>query len=99
MLHQLQTKSANAIARRLTQAACDERRDEADRLMDTGVRFLQACRDVGMPKDYLSDTATGFRDQMENLLAQINRDLDDVRLWPAEPVCFGELDAFIGETL
>lgn len=92
----LQLRTANSIARRMTEAACHERRVEASALLDQGVRFLQACKDAGMSSDYIEDTAKGFHDKLADLMAGIDRDLDEAGLWPAEPLCLSELDQLCG---
>ncbi len=92
----LQLRTANAISRRMTEAACHERRVEVDALLDQGVRFLTACKDAGMPSDYIEDTAKGFHDKLADLMAGIDRDLDEAGLNPAEPLCLVELNALCG---
>jgi hypothetical protein len=87
----LQTRSLNSIARRFTLAATAERRSDLDSLLDEGVRFLTACKHAGMPAAFVSDTARGLHDELSNLLAGIDRDLDDVGEPPAPPLEMCEL--------
>ncbi len=91
-------RNAADLAGRLTRAACHERRVEAVALMDQGVRFFTACRDAGMPSDYINDAARGFHDKMSDVAHGIDRDLDEAGLIPAEALSFAELDAIIGRT-
>jgi len=85
-------RSLRSIARRFTLAATAERRADLDSILDEGVRFLQACRDAGMPADYVDDSARGLHDQLSILFAGINRDLDDVGEPPAPPLEMCELE-------
>jgi hypothetical protein len=85
----------NTIARRFTLAATAERRADCDSLLDEGVRFLTACAHAGMPAAYIVDSAKGLRDELSNLMAQINRDLDDVGEVAAPPLEMSELDDLI----
>jgi hypothetical protein len=84
-------RSLRSIARRFTLAATAERRADLDSLLDEGVRFLTACKHAGMPAAYVSDTARGLHDELSNLLAGIDRDLDDVAEPPAPPLEMCEL--------
>ena len=84
-------RSLNSIARRFTLAATAERRADLDSLLDEGVRFLTACKHAGMPAAFVSDSAKGLHDELANLMAGIDRDLDDVGEPPAPPLETGEL--------
>jgi hypothetical protein len=85
----------NGIARRFTLAACAERRADLDSLLDEGVRFYQACKFAGMPAAFIVDAAKGLHDQLSNLMAAIDRDLDEVGEPPAPPLEMCELDDLI----
>jgi hypothetical protein len=73
-------------------AATAERRADLDSLLDEGVRFLSACAFAGMPADYVVDAAKGLHDQLSNLMAAIDRDLDEVGEPPAPPLEMCELE-------
>ena len=85
----------NSIARRFTLAATAERRADLDTLLDEGVRFLSACASAGMPDAYVVDAAKGLHDELSNLMAAINRDLDDVGEPAAPPLEMCELNDLI----
>jgi len=85
-------RSLRSIARRFTLAATAERRADLDSILDEGVRFLTACKDAGMPADYIDDAAKGLHDQLSILFAGINRDLDDVGEPEAPPLEMCELE-------
>jgi len=87
-----EARRLNNIARRFTLAATAERRADLDSILDEGVRFLQACKFAGMPADYVDDTARGLHDQLSNLMAAIDRDLDEVGEPPAPPLEMCELE-------
>ena len=84
-------RSLNSIARRFTLAATAERRADLDSLLDEGTRFFRACKDAGMPAAFVSDSAKGLHDELSNLMAGIDRDLDDVGEPPAPPLEICEL--------
>lgn len=88
----LQLRTATAIANNMTVAACAERRPEVGSLLDHGVRFLTAAKDAGIPADWIDETAKGFHDKLSNLMAGIDRDLDEAGKWPAEPLSLLELE-------
>lgn len=90
-----QLRTASKIARRFTVAACEERRADLDRILDQGVRFLEACHWAGMTKSYTSDVAKGLHDELTNLMAGIDSDLDDVGEPPADPLCMVELEELL----
>lgn len=91
-LHPFRTATLHSIARRFTLASADERRADCNTLLDEGVRFLYACRDVGMAACWIDETARGLHDQLSKLMGQIDRDLDDVGCVPADPLQMGELE-------
>jgi len=88
----LERNRLNNIARRFTRAAVAERRADLDSILDEGVRWLQACGFAGMPATYIDDTARGLHDQLSNLMAAIDRDLDEVGEPPAPPLELCELE-------
>jgi hypothetical protein len=88
----LETRRLNVLARRFTRAVTAERRADLDSILDEGVRFLTACKDAGMPADYIDDAAKGLHDELSKLFAGINRDLDDVGEPEAPPLEMCELE-------
>jgi hypothetical protein len=88
----IETRRLNNIARRFTLAACGERRADLDSILDEGVRWLEACQISGMPATFVDEVARSLHDQLSNLSAAIDRDLDEVGEPPAPPLEVGELE-------
>ena len=72
--------SSQTIARRFTQAAVDERKEDAMRFFCVSLEMIEQGLDLGVDRSFLLDTARGLHDALSDLNHAMARDLDDVGL-------------------
>ncbi len=88
---------AKRRAQRFTELAVEGRREDADTLLTAAETFLQHGLDAGLDRAYLTDTARGFHDAITNLVAAMNKDLDNAGIEGTVKLDLEELDAIIAE--
>ena len=86
--------TAATITRRFTDAAVSGRMDDLHATLAKTVAALEALRDAGVPADVVAEWARQMSDEIAQLEAACERDLDDVGLMPAGALDYDELDAF-----
>jgi hypothetical protein len=92
-------ESASVLARSFAEAAADEHCAEAFAAADDLVRALRRIQALptNSPqdmRDFLADTAGHALDQLSNVEAAIDSDLDEQGASPVEPLDLSELRAF-----
>lgn len=92
-----EVRSANVRAQWLAAENALGRRTDLANTLDAGVRFLRSMKDQGASKDALHDMAASIHDQVQNIEAGINRELDDQGGAPEGAVDMADLQGFLKE--
>lgn len=76
----LQRATAHRLAQRDAYSDAKDRHAEAFAFLTAGEDFIERGRAAGVPASYLHDFARGLRDEVNNLVGAMERNLDQAGL-------------------